>query len=367
MLTDSVRTLRFLRGWVTTRWSVDEHEIVVERQGGPVPASLFVPRGRARGLTGWVVLHGITRPGRAHPSLLRFARSLASTPAAVLVPEIPEWRELRLAPESAASTIRASILALDARPETEPGHTGVVGFSFGAPMAIAASTDPSLSGHLSAVVAFGGYCDLERTMRFQFSGRHEWQGREERLVPDPYGRWVVGANYLTGVPGHEDAEDVAAAVRELAREAGDRRIASVSPIFDPIKERLREALPRSRRDVFDLLAPPSTAPAPDDETVEVFGTALARAARAAAPGLDPGPILDRVRTPVRLVHGRYDELIPYTETLRLQAGFPPEADVHAFVTGLFAHAKGSSTGASLHFAKEGIRFFNGLRRAIGVA
>ena len=85
-----------------------------------------------------------------------------------------------------------------------------------------AATDPRLEGHLAAVVGFGGYCDLTRTFRFQFSGRHEWQGKVESLQPDPYGRWIVGANYLTDVPGYQDADRVAGALSTLGIQPGDR-------------------------------------------------------------------------------------------------------------------------------------------------
>jgi dienelactone hydrolase len=366
LCSDWVRSVRFARGWVGSRWDVDESEIELGRDGTIVPGTLFLPAGRRAGLPGWVVLHGITRPGRLHPSLLRFARSVAATGAAVLVPDIPEWRALRLSPATVVPTIRASILALDARPETVPGRTGLVGFSFGAPTGIAAAADPSMAGHLAGVVGFGGYCDLERTMRFQFTGRHEWAGREERLVPDPYGRWVVGANYLTGIPGHEDADDVADALRHLAAEAGDRRIESTSPVYDPVKSSLRREIAPERRPLFDLFAPHSGRQ-PDEGQGERLAVELARAARRAAPALDPRPVLDRVPVPVRLVHGREDRLIPYTETLRLARRFPKGADVSAFVTGLFAHSQPHSAGARFRFAWEGVRFLDGLRRALGVA
>ena len=181
LCSDWVRSVRFARGWVSGRWDVDESEVELARDGTVVPGTLFLPPGRRGGLPGWVVLHGITRPGRLHPSLLRFARSVAATGAAVLVPDIPEWRALRLSPATVVPTIRASILALDARPETVPGRTGLVGFSFGAPTGIAAAAHPSMAGHLAGVVGFGGYCDLERTMRFQFTGQRSGSDRLPRL------------------------------------------------------------------------------------------------------------------------------------------------------------------------------------------
>lgn len=358
-----MKTLRFARSWVAGGPSVDEREIMIDRGGEQVPAILFLPRSRAfeRRLPGWVVLHGITRPGRNHPSILRFSRSLASTGAAVLIPEVPEWTRLELAPEAAVPTIKAAILALDGRSETAPGRTGLIGFSFGAPQALIAAADPILRGHLAAVVGFGGYADIERAFRFQFTGRHEWNGQEyEPIRPDPYGRWVVGANYLTRLPGFEGAGDVARALRMLASAAGEKQIASWDPVHEPKKQAVREQVAPERRHVFDLFAPPADEE-PDPEESEVFIRALAREARKNIPLLNPLPHLDRIEVPVRLLHGRNDHLIPFSESLRLHEGFPAGADVGVSITGLFSHSEGAQLSSYLHGVREAIRFGRALR------
>jgi pimeloyl-ACP methyl ester carboxylesterase len=387
----TIRALRYARSWVSGSPPAAEHEIVIDRRGEQVPATLFLPVGprRRRGererrerrtargaeagavepllplegagdLPGWVVLHGITRPGRQHPTLLRFARSLASTGAAVLIPEIPEWRELELAPEAAVPTIKAAILALDARPETAPGRTGVIGFSFGAPQALIAAADPELKGHLAGVAGFGGYADVERTFRFQFTGEHDWDGTRYRTRPDPYGRWVVGANYITRIPGLEDAHDVGDALRELASAAGERQIASWDPVHEPVKRAAREGVDPRRRFLFDLFAPPAEEE-PDREASADYVRAMAREVARGVPLLDPRPFLDKIEVPVRLLHGRDDHLIPFTETLRLRRDFPPDADVRVWITGLFAHSQGAQLASRLHGAREGLRFLRALR------
>ncbi|MCA9738493.1 MAG: hypothetical protein KC645_12780, partial [Gemmatimonadetes bacterium] len=78
MLSGYRRAMRYSRAWAGNPIPLREDEITVAAGPRSVPATLFVPA-RPRGpLPGWVVLHGLTRPGRAHPSLLRFCRALAS-------------------------------------------------------------------------------------------------------------------------------------------------------------------------------------------------------------------------------------------------------------------------------------------------
>src|SRR5690554_6439481 len=111
-----------------------------------MPADLYVPLRAKRKLPGYVVLHGLTRTVRAHVGLRTFARAVAASGHAVLVPEIPEWRELRVAPAITLETIQAAVRELHDRPEVDPDRIALVGFSFGATQALIAASDPSTAG-----------------------------------------------------------------------------------------------------------------------------------------------------------------------------------------------------------------------------
>src|SRR5690606_13815038 len=163
------------------------------RGGVRIPATLILPTRRPGPLPAWIALGGISRMGRFHPQLMRFAEALASSGAAVVVPEIPEWRNLEVAAGPAAPTVRGCLDLLRTRREVCPGKVGLIGFSFGAPQVAIAAVKEDLAPHIAGIVLFGAYCSLERTLGCQFTGRHEWDGVEHELDPDPYGRWVVGS------------------------------------------------------------------------------------------------------------------------------------------------------------------------------
>jgi len=272
-----------------------------------------------------------------------------------LVPEIPEWRDLYLAPDEAARTIRTSLLLLEDLPGIQPDRIGVMGFSLGVPQVLKAATDPSVSALMRAVAGFGGYGDLERTVRFLFQGEHEWGGVHHRTDPDPYGRWVLGGNYLTSIPGFEDGKDVAEALLALARKAGDLRVNAWAATYDGTKEELCRGIHPDRRDLFRLFAP-ATGQSPPPEASNRMASLLAQAARDATSSADPGSFVDRIPIPVRLVHGRNDRLIPYSESLRLGAAFPRGADVRVHITGLFSHSQADAGSRSEGPVKEQLRF-----------
>jgi pimeloyl-ACP methyl ester carboxylesterase len=349
--------LRFARYWSSARRDLGETEVEVPwgRDNEVVPGTLFsLPGDRPR--TGWVVLHGITRPGRKHPELLRFVRGLASTGGRVLIPEIPPWTDLCFEPERALEIIRGAVLHLAESPGVRPGGVVLMGFSFGGPQALLAAADRSLAPRIRGVVSWGGYADLDRVVAFQFTGRHRWTGREESIRPDPYGRWVIGANCLTLTPGYRDRGDTAKALYRLAAEAGERQLPPLDPALDPLRVELREKLPGKERALFDLFAPPWNRD-PDPERGADLAGELTTAARARMPLLDPIPRVESVDVPVRLLHGRSDRLIPYTETFRLEQALKPRVrDLKARVTGLFAHSRGSGPAGGIRKVREGLGF-----------
>jgi dienelactone hydrolase len=335
----TTRALRFARTWLTGRAATRESVIRIERDDRPVTARVLVPAGLPAPFPVWILLHGVTRPGIEHPELLRFARALTSTGALTLIPEVPEWKDLYLAPGAALPTVIAAVRAVRSLPEARRAPCALMGFSFGGPQALIAASHDAVAGDIAGVVSFGGYCDLERTFRFQFTGEHEWQGRVERVqTPDPYGRWVAGLNYLTASPGFGDAGDVAGALWELAAAAGEWRAPAASAELDALKASLRSRLASRHRALFDVFAPPSGREPGREESREVIA-ALVAASRTIDPLMDPTTFLSRLRHPVELLHGRGDTLMPYTESLRLRERLPERIRAQVTITRLFAHAR----------------------------
>jgi pimeloyl-ACP methyl ester carboxylesterase len=363
MLRGTLRTIRYIRGWQTGA-DISVQQVEIEREGTVVPATLLHPAGRDEALPAWVVLGGVSRMGRFHPQLMRFAGALASTGAVVLVPEIPEWRSLKVSPRPALPTIRGCIDLLAKRKEARPGKVGLAGFSFGAPQVAIAAAEEDLADRIAGIVLFGGYCSLERTVICQHTGDHEWEGVRYELNPDPYGRWVMGSLHLTDVAGCEDAGDVCAALHRLAAAASDLRIPAWDPRHDTLIGELRLALPPKRRALFDLFATPTTQTRPERSECLAMARSLAEACRRVEPLLEPGPHLAGVTVPTRLFHGRGDRLMPFTESMRLSQRLPSVAMSGLTVTRLFGHSADQMPHSLLERVREKATFLAALRGVI---
>jgi dienelactone hydrolase len=357
MIRDTAVGLRFGRSWLSGRADAAVEEMELDRGDRAVPATLYLPSRHPRPLGGWIAFHGATIPGRHHPQLTRFARAVAHAGAAVLVPEVPEWAALRLAPALTVPTIRAALPALGAR--IGEGRIGLMGFSFGGPQVITAAADPAVRDRLVGVAAFGGYCALAPTVRFLFLGEHEWVGERYRSAVDPYGRWILAANYLDRTPGFAEAADVAAALRALAAEAGTRRVPSWDARYDDLKRELAARVAPARRTLFEELA--AGGATPDRALAERLIEGMVGSIPQVDPLMDPAERLRAVRLPVRLMHGRGDTLIPFTETLRMERALAGHTSVRATVSRLFAHAQEDDFRGAFARTREAAAFV----RAVG--
>jgi len=363
MLRGALRTARYARSW-SAGADVTVHETTIQRDGIELPATLLLPRSHRGQLPGWIAVGGVSLMGRFHPQLVRFARALASSGAAVLVPEVPEWKQLSVTPTVVAPTIRGCVEVLAQRPEVRPGKVGVIGFSFGAPSVALAASEDGLAEHIAGIVMFGGYCSLERTLTCFLTGRHEWEGVDYELSPDPYGRWVLGSNHLTSVPGHEDAEDVASALHSLASAASGERVSAWEPHHDRMIADLRAGISTSRRSLFDCFARPAGAAPPDFDQCVHLAKELTSACRRWEPLLEPSESLRRIEVPVQVIHGHGDRLVPFTEGLRLMDGFPQGMRRGVTVTRLINHSKDQAPETLSDQVVERAALFGALRRLI---
>lgn len=364
MIGATTRVARFLHGYA--RNAAGPRETVrVPLSGADAADGTLYPAPGGGPAPAWIVLHGITVPGREHEALVRFAEALRAAGNTVLIPDIPAWRALTLPHGAALHTIRGGIRFLQSHPAAAPGGVGVMGFSFGATQAIVAAADPEVARAVRGIVGFGGYVDLRRTMVCMMTGEHEWNGTRYQLEPDPYGRWIVGANFLAHTPGYGTAGAVADGLRRLAREAGASRIFAADPVWDALKQRIRADLAAGDRPLWDLFAAPADTPF-DLEEARRIGRAVADAGMAVNPEMNPYPALPHVRSRIVLAHGTADRLIPFTETLRLHAALSSHTEVHSAVTALFAHSAAAGGLHPLRYASEALRFARLLGRAFAV-
>jgi dienelactone hydrolase len=342
-MTTRTSTARFLWRFAHTGQDLGhEREILIGTGGETRSATVFAPSGWPRGRPGWVLLHGITVPGRHHDALRRMARSLAAAGHYAIAPEVSAWRDLKVDPGETLPAVLAGLDGLAGQTGADRRRIGLIGFSVAGRWAFSVAAHEQ--ARLKAVAAMGGYWDIERTLRAMVAGEHEWESQQYRYDPDPYGRWIMGANLLPMLHGDEfgsplDRAQAGEALHLLVRTAGQNGAMARTTVYDALNASLRDRLPSGSWPVWDLLAPLSFARVADRAAARELATQMARAAVERYPLLASTAGLDDLRLPLLLLHGRADRLIPFTETLRLAQHLPQQEVRRVTVTRLFGHTR----------------------------
>ena len=295
---------------------VDAQEITLSTTQGPVRARLYVPRGVAHP-PGMVLVHGIHHLGIDEPRLMNFAHAAASDGFSVLTPEIAALADYHVDGAS-ISTIGESAAWFQERLGTGP--VTIVGVSFAGGLSLLAACDPRYAPHIRALVLMGAYDSLERVVRFLATSQAEFpDGRMEPYAAHDYGAAVfVYSNLNRFFP----ASDLAVA-------------------HDSLRDWLWER-PRDAQALFPKLSPPSRA------TMEILMARqidrlrpkLLEAIQADAvqlSAISPEGKLGALHTPVFLLHGSTDDIIPSTETLWLEKDIPKPYLRAALITPAFSH------------------------------
>jgi len=285
----------------------------------------------ARAIGAYLVAPGLHYAGPDDPRLDRFCRVLAAAGFVVLAPALPDHLALRVS-TSATDDLAIAFDALEARARGMP-RPAVFSISFGSLPAISLAARASHADRVGALVVFGGYADFDAAVRFAVTGVADGaraiDGSEQTAAPyDPLNAPVV---YLALLPhlGAQDEDALARAWRAMVERTWGRLEMKAPGARDAIANELARGIDARDRDLFLL----GCGLREDRARVE-RGIAAASASFAFA---DPRPHLARVRAPVVVLHGKDDDVIPWTESEKIARALPAGHPHRVLVTGLYDH------------------------------
>jgi dienelactone hydrolase len=270
---------------------------------------------------GIVLVPGVVRAGKDDPRLVALAHTLARLRFAVLVPDLVGLRHLKVR-RSDVREVADAFAYLLSRPQLAPGgRAGIAGFSYGAGPVVLAGLEPDIREQLRFILALGGYYDLKSIVSYFTTGyyRDETTGRWRYLKPRPYAAWVFGLSNAELLVRPQDSRRL----RDYLSERAETDNTDEPP---PLV-----GLAPDAQALQDLLIND------DPERVPVLIDRLSPSMRAELEGINPaGHDFSGLKAQVILLHGRSDNIIPYTESVAL-ARAVPSAQVELFLIEGFAH------------------------------
>ncbi len=288
---------------------------------GTVRARLYTPlapgSAAPKNAPALVVLHGVHYLGIDEPRLENFATAMAACGIQVLTPELPDIKDYRVGANSIA-TIGESAEWLTAEDGGRP--VGVLGLSFSGGLSLLAAADPRYQKDIRFVMAVGSQDEMSRVAAYYETGEDlRPDGTEETLAPHEYGPLVLEYEHVGEFVPAQDVAPIRAVLRAHLYE-------------DPTAE--HAALGR--------LSGTQTAEAKAlmDTTLPATRSALERADERHADDMaavSPHGRLATLKTPVYLLHGAGDNIIPSAETQWMASELPKRSLKAVLISPVLSH------------------------------
>jgi dienelactone hydrolase len=298
---------------------IQTHDIVftVPSRNGPqqVRARIYVPVGKTDA-PALVVLHGVHHLGIDEPRLEAFAAAIASCGIRVLTPELPDIKDYHVD----ASSIRTIGESAHWFAQQTGAPVGVMGLSFSGGLALIAAANPAYKPDFKFVFAVGAQDSMVRVAEYYRTGRDPRpNGSVEVLTPHTYGPLVLEYEYVEDFVPPADV----AAIRGILR----------ANLYED---------PEAEKSTFAALTPQQKAEATSLMKVSLESTQslIADSNRKRSDdlqALSPHGLLPTLSTPVYLLHGEADNIIPSAETLWMASELPHSTLKAALVSPILSH------------------------------
>ena len=307
------------KGWLG-KWTPPPTVKEVSYAGpkGPVMADLYLPEAGRR-CPGILLNHGVVDTGKNDPRLRRFAEILCRSGFVVFVPDFKGMRSFRVAPSDIGEVQVAFEYLVSLTKHILPESCGLFGFSYGSGPTMIAASRPIIKEKVRFIVSFGGYYDLRNVFSYIATGNFEFDGRRYFRKPQEYGKWVFLENNLDLITSAQDR----LMLQRILKIKLKNEQASIEQFLPLLGEEGKNALA--------LLSHT------DPNQTEILLQKLPLSVLRSIEALSVAPALKQLKADLILAHGEDDDMIPYTETLRLARAVPDPSRVYLQILKSYAH------------------------------
>lgn len=300
-------------GATDQNWAVTEFRIRRQAGSGSYEALGYRPS-HASATSAVILAAGLSEQGCYHPRLRALARLLADKGLLVITPDIREFREFKIAAEPIDQMVfwHRQIPTLEGSEQIR--KIGMAGISYSGTLALIAATRPEIRDNVAFVIGIGPYYSLLRCTREWFAAGEPGEGNG--YYPTRfYAKWIIMRAALDMLPRPEDRRFLDRALHSLL-------LAQKVPAAPP------DLTPEGLRWYELAIIKPGRTDAKLSAAIERHLTASIYAQ------LDPGTALRNLRSPLFLIHGAYDDLIPPRESMEFRQRF---ARAHLLISPFLTH------------------------------
>jgi acetyl esterase/lipase len=294
---------------------IHTQDFTINVESGPVRARLYLPSDLPNA-PALVVFHGVHYLGIDEPRLMSFASAMASCGIRVLTPELPDIKDYHV-DSTSTKTIGESAHWFAQR---TGGPVGVMGLSFSGGLALVAAADPLYHPDFKFVFAVGSQDSMGRVADYYRTNEDlRPNGTTETLTAHEYGPLVLEYQYVEDFVPKQDVAAIRAVLRAHLYEDKAAEQAASAKLTEPQKLEALELMDATSSKTRALIA------AENAKHIQELA------------GISPDSYLKTFTTPVYLLHGQADNIIPSAETLWMASQLPSESLQAVLVSPVLSH------------------------------
>jgi len=294
---------------------VRTRDVQFATDAGLVKGRLYLPQ-RHPDAPGLMVLHGLHHLGIDEPRLVNFATAMASCGLRVLTPELPGIKDYHVDLDS------VRVIGESARwfAGQTGGPVGVMGLIFSGGLALVAGGDPFYRPDFKFVFAAGSQDEMVHVANYYLTGEEvRPDGTVERLTPHEYGSLVLEYEHLEDFIPTDDEAAIRPVLREHLYEDKNAEKLAVAKLNERQRAEAAELMDSNSAVTKAKLAASDVKHAQEMES------------------LSPHGLLKTMTTPVFLLHGQADNIIPAAETLWMASELPRTTLREVLVSPVLSH------------------------------
>ena len=320
----------------------DVQKRVIDNLDRQIPIRIYKPKHTIERVI--VLVHGVHYGGYDEPRLIHFSKRLAGFGYAVVTPEIADLKNYDIQPRALYDIERTvKWVAGESGLTAFRNRHGVdlFGISFAGGLCLSAAGRDSIGSLVASVFSFGGHADLDETMAYLVTGRLP---DGQILRPHIYGQAVLVRRFAEElVPSTEVAELRRVLLDYLSEKFKSVR-ADIGNLGDMSRTLVNLCMDRKSDQLGVILAPIVRKKKSQDILSPVRGKPPS--------------------SPVFLLHGYADSVIPPSQTLALKRWASPATHTRALISDLFTHVElgGNKDHAGFFSYWNIIRFWTELLR-----
>lgn len=278
-------------------------EVTYHIEGRHYKADLYHSPSFSR--AGIVLVPGVVPAGKDDSRLVVLAKTLARLHFAVLVPDIEGLRRYQVRGRD-VEAVADAFRYMTHQPALAPkSRIGIAGFSYGAGPVLLAALQPDIQKQVRFIVTMGGYHDLNKVVAYFTTGHyHDEESGELHYRPaNPYAAKVFALSNADLLEQPEDRSWLRHRTNAITDEEEVGWYGGVGLDTQALLKLL------NNRD-------PGKVPA----LIQQLSPRIRKELDAINPAIHD---LSNIQARVILVHGRNDNIIPYTESIALSQRLPP--------------------------------------------